>query len=91
MSGRRDISCRPGIKKEIPSSNYCRIGGFYASGYEEFYLLGYNTMWLCLIQASRWFLAWLILDPEDGGDIFFRKVYLVSKDYTVLYPKFGIL
>jgi hypothetical protein len=24
--------------------------------------------------AERWFNAWLIFDPEDGGDTFFRNV-----------------
>jgi hypothetical protein len=63
----------------------CRIRGTHSSGYEEFYLLGYNAMQsvesqlmfgrntlppslvskntLCLLPASCWFLAWLILWP----------------------------
>jgi hypothetical protein len=60
----------------------CRIWGSHSGGYEEFYLLGYDTMQsvetkptfrrntfsrlqaeFCLLLASCWFLAWLILRP----------------------------
>jgi hypothetical protein len=27
------------------------------------------------------------IDPEDGGDMFLRKVGLFSTDYTALYPR----
>jgi hypothetical protein len=32
-------------------------------------------------------LAELFLDPEDGGDMFLRKVGCNSKDYTASYPR----
>lgn len=35
---------------------------------------------------SRPLLDRLILDPEDGGDLFFRNVSLLPTDCTVLYP-----
>jgi hypothetical protein len=35
--------------------------------------------------ATRWFLARLIFDLEDGGDKFLRNVSLHA-DYTALYP-----
>jgi hypothetical protein len=35
--------------------------------------------------ATRWFLARLIFDPEDGGDTLLRNVGLHT-DYTTLYP-----
>jgi hypothetical protein len=28
-----------------------------------------------------------IFDPEDRGDMFFRKAYRFSPDYTPLYPR----
>jgi hypothetical protein len=31
-----------------------------------------------LLPASFWFLAWLTLQPEDGGDIFFQNVVTVT-------------
>jgi hypothetical protein len=39
----------------------------------------------CLATCSCWFLAWLIFNPEDGGDTFLWNIgsYIV---YTVLYP-----
>jgi hypothetical protein len=36
---------------------------------------------------SRWFLAGLFFDREDGGDMFFRNVGWLSTDYTALYPR----
>jgi hypothetical protein len=42
---------------------------------------------LCMLPASFWFLAWLTLQPEDGGYIFFRKVGWQSPEYTALYPR----
>jgi hypothetical protein len=36
----------------------CRIWGSHNGSYEELYLLGYG---LCLLPASLWCLAWLIL------------------------------
>jgi hypothetical protein len=38
--------------------------------------------------AARWFLARLILDPEDGGYTFLRNVGSFS-DYRELYPRDG--
>jgi hypothetical protein len=29
----------------------------------------------------------IFFDPEDGGDMFLRKVGRLSKDYTALYPR----
>jgi hypothetical protein len=40
---------------------------------------------LCLLSASCWFLAWITLQPEDGGDMFLRNVAWLSPDYTALY------
>jgi hypothetical protein len=37
-------------------------------------------------SCSRWFLARLIFDPEDGDDTFFRNVGLYT-GYTALYPR----
>jgi hypothetical protein len=37
-------------------------------------------------RLARWFLARLIFDPEDGGDIFLRNVGSYT-DYTVLYNR----
>jgi hypothetical protein len=36
--------------------------------------------------AARWFLARLILDPEDVGDMFLWNVGSHT-DYTELYPR----
>jgi hypothetical protein len=36
-------------------------------------------------QHSRFLLS-LLLDPEDGGNMFLRKVGWLSPDYTALYP-----
>jgi hypothetical protein len=33
------------------------------------------------------FLLWLILRPEDGGDLFLRNVIWFLMDYTALYPR----
>jgi hypothetical protein len=33
------------------------------------------------------FLLGLLLNPEDGGDIFLQNVGCLSTDYTALYPK----
>jgi hypothetical protein len=33
-----------------------------------------------------WFLAWLALDPGDGGSIFLQ-ISEVPLDYMILYPK----
>jgi hypothetical protein len=41
---------------------------------------------LCLLPVSSCYLAWLI-DPEDGGDMFFRNVGSLLTDYTALYPR----
>lgn len=38
----------------------CRIWGFHSSGYEEFYLQGYNAS---LLPSSRWFHPWFIPRP----------------------------
>jgi hypothetical protein len=32
-------------------------------------------------------LRGLFFDPEDGGDMFLRNVYLFSTDYKALYPR----
>jgi hypothetical protein len=44
--------------------------------------------WLayCQLPAPCWFLAWLIFNPEDGGDTFFRNVSS-HMDYMALYPR----
>jgi hypothetical protein len=39
----------------------------------------------CLATCSRWFLAWLIFDPDDGGNTFLWNVGSYT-DYTALYP-----
>jgi hypothetical protein len=36
---------------------------------------------------SWWFLAWLIFDCEDGGDIFLQYVSWLSWEYIELYPR----
>jgi hypothetical protein len=41
---------------------------------------------LMLPSASACFSLGLLVDPEDGGDIFLRNVGL-SPNYTVLQPK----
>jgi hypothetical protein len=51
--------------------------------YEVFYLLGYNAWYL--LHAG--FLLGLFFDLEDGGDMFFRRVGCLSKDYTSLYSR----
>jgi hypothetical protein len=43
-------------------------------------------------EENRWqtgsgFLLGLVINPEDGGDMFLRNVGSLSKDYTVLYPR----
>jgi hypothetical protein len=39
----------------------------------------------CLLDAA--FFFGLFLNPEDEGDVFLRNVFWLSKDYTVLYPR----
>jgi hypothetical protein len=41
---------------------------------------------LCLATCSRWFLARLIFDPENGGETILRSVGSHT-DYTALYPR----
>jgi hypothetical protein len=36
--------------------------------------------------CSRWFLAQLIFDPEDGGDMFLENISSYT-DYAVLNPR----
>jgi hypothetical protein len=36
---------------------------------------------------SFWFLARLIFDREDGGNMFLRNVGRLSTDYAALYPR----
>jgi hypothetical protein len=36
---------------------------------------------------TRRFLAQLIFDPEDGGDMFLRNVAGILTDYTPLHPR----
>jgi hypothetical protein len=63
---------------------FCRITNSYSFGYEEFYLLGYNTgSAYYLIHAG--FLLDLFFDPEDGSAILLRNVGCLSTDYTALY------
>lgn len=38
------------------------------------------------IRQAR-FLAWLLFDSEEGGDMFFRNVHRVQADFTKLYFK----
>jgi hypothetical protein len=38
-----------------------------------------------LSPDSRWFLTWLILRREDGGDIYLRNVGSLSVVYKMLY------
>jgi hypothetical protein len=33
------------------------------------------------------FLLVLLFNPEDGGEMFFRNVVLLSKNYMALYPR----
>jgi hypothetical protein len=35
------------------------------------------------------FLFILFFDPDDGGDMFFQKVALLSPAYAALYPRGG--
>jgi hypothetical protein len=38
------------------------------------------------------FFSLLLFDPEDGDDLFHRKVPYLSKSYTALYPlKIGVV
>jgi hypothetical protein len=57
-----------------------RNGGSHTGGYEQFYLLGYNTC--CLFHSG--FLLSLLFNPEDEGDMLLRNVGLLSTDYTAL-------
>lgn len=41
----------------------------------------------CLLSASWWFLAFLHLGHENGGNMFLRNVGWISPDYTALYPR----
>jgi hypothetical protein len=38
-----------------------------------------------LLHAA--FMHGLLFGREDGGDIFLRNIYLLSTDYTALYPR----
>jgi hypothetical protein len=59
---------------------------------QEYYLLGYNAAQsvesqpafrrlLCLLPDSAGFLSDLLLNPEDGGNMFFRNVGRLSTGY----------
>jgi hypothetical protein len=47
------------------------------------------STWLSLYLASRLLPAsfWLILRPEDGGDMFLGNAGRLSTGYTALYPR----
>jgi hypothetical protein len=49
-----------------------RISGYHNGVYEKYYFLGYNTLFVTCFHAG--FLHGLIFDPEDGGDMFLRKL-----------------
>lgn len=46
----------------------------------------YMSRCLGRCTCSRWFLARLIFDPEDGGDTFPQNVDWLSMDYIALHP-----
>jgi hypothetical protein len=83
------------------SINKCTIWGSHNSGYEEYYLLGYNVMYFVEIQQTFWrnmslklttcfhvgVLVGLFFDPKYGGDMFLQNVGWLSTDYTALYPR----
>jgi hypothetical protein len=45
----------------------------------------YNAVFCYLLQAG--FLHGSFFDPEDGGDVFLRKVGRLSTEYTALYTR----
>jgi hypothetical protein len=45
--------------------------GSHSGGYEEFYVMGYNSPRDTCFHAG--FLLGLFFDPEDGGDMFLRN------------------
>jgi hypothetical protein len=40
----------------------------------------------CLLPASSWFLAWITLQPEGGGDMFLQNIGWLSINCTALHP-----
>jgi hypothetical protein len=54
--------------------------GSHGCGYEQHYLLGYNT------RLVTWYLTRLLRHWKGGGDMSLRNVSWLSTDYTALYP-----
>jgi hypothetical protein len=60
-----------------------RFGGIY-----RLHLQGRRNKFSKTQQESRWQACWTYFyDPEDGGDMFFRKVGWNSTNYTTSYPR----
>jgi hypothetical protein len=62
-----------------------RIWGSYSGGYEEYYLLEYNTLLATCFHASS--LLGLFFNTQGGCNMFLRNVGWLSTDYMALYPR----
>jgi hypothetical protein len=71
------------IRKNVSLDDRC------SGRYSNWTLPEYKSEALPLEHAllaifSLWFLSWLFIDPEDGGEIFLRNICLISTYYTEL-------
>jgi hypothetical protein len=77
-----------GLLFQEKQNRECRIWASHSGSYEQFYLPGYNAVYISAWHMiSRCFLLGLYFDPEEGGDMFLRNVYWLSTEYTGLYPQ----
>jgi hypothetical protein len=81
---------RPGFEPGPPQWEARDKPLSHSSGYEEFYHLGYDSLWsignqlmFCLLPANAGFFLGLFFDSENGGGMFFQNVdfQLVTQDF----------
>lgn len=79
-----DTSANPSVTRFQNIINYIEIEVLTAV------VMKITVFWdifiIFIVRAGGWFLALLILDPEDEGDTFLRNVGLYT-DYTSLHPR----